>query len=403
MTRLGNDPGFDQRIADWLEHDPHHAPGPVLDTVLAALPSVPQRQSSVVSGSVRTKHLGWLGVAAVIVVVAIGAVPVLWDTAPSWVGGGPAVSAHQTVSTTWVSDPDLALTIRRDPLIDDTVYWRTATYDRIQPTGWEQSDVRIVTRPAHSSLVEGTIDDPGTRQGLRTLAFTVIPVGPNFPLVSPATPVSAGENVRLTLIGEAGFFGAINRDGSGTTEYQITALTPVRGSGQGELNAAALRTAGDSYPTEIIERYLDVDDGIIGPNALALQQKIETAAASHAPIDLVEATMAELRSNAYVYDTDVSDLNCEGLSTAECFATNKRGFCQYYASTMAVLLRSMGVPSRIAAGFLPGQRDGQLETIRKSDAHVWVEVYFPSYEWVTFDPTGATRPRQLPAALPTGA
>jgi transglutaminase-like putative cysteine protease len=78
------------------------------------------------------------------------------------------------------------------------------------------------------------------------------------------------------------------------------------------------------------------------------------------------------------------------LSTAECFATYKRGFCQYYATTMAVLLRDMGVPTRIVEGFLPGtiDRDSGTETILLSSAHAWVEVYFPGYGWVMFDPTG---------------
>jgi transglutaminase-like putative cysteine protease len=40
--------------------------------------------------------------------------------------------------------------------------------------------------------------------------------------------------------------------------------------------------------------------------------------------------------------------------------------------------------------------------MRNGDAHVWIEVYFPGYDWVTFDPTGGDRPRQLPVALPTG-
>jgi transglutaminase-like putative cysteine protease len=244
------------------------------------------------------------------------------------------------------------------------------------------------------------------RQGLRTITFSVMPAsGANsveLPMVSPATPVSAGETVRLTLIGEEGFFASMRREGGRTTEYEFTARTAVRGEGDGELNDAALRAAGSRYPAEIVERYLDVGDGIIGPNARALQDRIEGTAASRAPIDLVEATMAELRSRAFTYKTDVSDLDCAALSTVECFATFKQGFCQYYATTMAVLLRSMGVPARIAEGFLPGERNGATEIVRDRDAHVWVEVFFPGYDWVTFDPTGASFPTQLPVALPTG-
>ncbi len=57
---------------------------------------------------------------------------------------------------------------------------------------------------------------------------------------------------------------------------------------------------------------------------------------------------------------------------------------------MAVLLRDMGVPTRIVEGFLPGTVDPSsgMETIRMSSAHSWVEVYFPGHGWVMFDPTG---------------
>ena len=108
--------------------------------------------------------------------------------------------------------------------------------------------------------------------------------------------------------------------------------------------------------------------------------------------------VTELHSSTYTYATDVRDLDCATLSTAECFATYKRGFCQYYAATMAVLLRDLGVPTRIAEGFLPGAVDPNtgIETIQLSSAHTWVEVYFPGHGWVMFDPTGGNRSQVEP-------
>ncbi len=115
----------------------------------------------------------------------------------------------------------------------------------------------------------------------------------------------------------------------------------------------------------------------------------------------MEQILKELKSPTYKYDTDVRDLPCAALSKVECFATYKEGFCQYYASTMAVILRDLGVPTRIAQGFLPGSRDlnAATETILFSNAHAWVEVYFPGYGWLPFDPTGSLS--QI-APLPTG-
>jgi len=67
----------------------------------------------------------------------------------------------------------------------------------------------------------------------------------------------------------------------------------------------------------------------------------------------------------------------------------KKGHCEYFASSMAVMLRSLGIPSRIVTGFRGGEFNdltGQY-VVRASNAHSWVEAYFPTYGWVTFDPT----------------
>ena len=68
--------------------------------------------------------------------------------------------------------------------------------------------------------------------------------------------------------------------------------------------------------------------------------------------------------------------------------------------TMAVVLRDLGVPARIVVGFLPGERSAGLglEVIRNTEAHAWVEVYFPGCGWVAFDPTAGALPQRLPAA-----
>ena len=67
-----------------------------------------------------------------------------------------------------------------------------------------------------------------------------------------------------------------------------------------------------------------------------------------------------------------------------------RGYCQYFASAMGAMLRALGIPTRLVNGFGPGQ-EGQLRNgqwlITEADAHTWVQVYFPHYGWVNFEPT----------------
>jgi hypothetical protein len=67
----------------------------------------------------------------------------------------------------------------------------------------------------------------------------------------------------------------------------------------------------------------------------------------------------------------------------------KKGHCEYFASSMAVMLRTLRIPSRIVTGFRGGEFNdltGQY-VIRASDAHSWVEAYFPGSGWISFDPT----------------
>jgi hypothetical protein len=67
----------------------------------------------------------------------------------------------------------------------------------------------------------------------------------------------------------------------------------------------------------------------------------------------------------------------------------QRGYCDYYASAMATMLRSVGIPARTASGYAEGSYDEEsnLYYVTASDAHTWVEVYFPDYGWVEFEPT----------------
>ncbi|MGI9534400.1 MAG: transglutaminaseTgpA domain-containing protein [Thermodesulfobacteriota bacterium] len=80
----------------------------------------------------------------------------------------------------------------------------------------------------------------------------------------------------------------------------------------------------------------------------------------------------------------------EDIPPVDQFLFEKReGHCEYFATSMVVLLREMGIPSRLVTGFIGGEFNnlGEYFIVRESDAHAWVEVYFPEYGWVSFDPT----------------
>jgi hypothetical protein len=86
---------------------------------------------------------------------------------------------------------------------------------------------------------------------------------------------------------------------------------------------------------------------------------------------------------------------------------NHQAYCMYYASAEVLMLRSLGVPARLAVGFAQGEARINQETgaeyiVRKKDAHAWPEVYFPGIGWVEFEPTAAQPPlsRPLPPRQP---
>jgi hypothetical protein len=79
---------------------------------------------------------------------------------------------------------------------------------------------------------------------------------------------------------------------------------------------------------------------------------------------------------------------------------SKSGYCEYFAAAMAVMLRTLDVPARLVNGFQTGSynRIGKDFVVRARDAHSWVEVYFPGYGWIPFDPTPADPHPVLPGA-----
>jgi transglutaminase-like putative cysteine protease len=107
--------------------------------------------------------------------------------------------------------------------------------------------------------------------------------------------------------------------------------------------------------------------------------------------DLARARAIErhLRSD-YAYTLELPDREVTDPLANFLFARRK-GHCEYFASSMAVMLRSLGIPARLATGFQSGVYNpvSDLWLVRASDAHSWVEAWIPGYGWTTFDPTPA--------------
>ncbi|HEV8490546.1 MAG TPA: transglutaminaseTgpA domain-containing protein [Candidatus Limnocylindrales bacterium] len=315
-------------------------------------------------------------------------------------GFGP----QAVITGVWQTDSSHAVTIQVAPTEDEEFYWRAVVFDEFDVNGWTWSQSFDVHRRADEPTLADLADDPALIAARRELRFTVQPVGLRGSwALSPLDPTSVSRDSDVVVVGEGGYFGGLKLRG-GTADYTVVASVPILGEDlPGGLSQNRLRAAGLDYPAEIVSLYTQVPDGAIGPEARLLLERIVQLAPDDNPFDVANTMVQVLRSRAYTYSPDVRGVaGCQELGAVECFARYRQGYCLYYASTMAILLRDLGIPTRLAEGFLPGTRDrGGREVILSSAAHAWVEVYFPAYGWVMFDPTGGGLAQAAP--LPTGA
>jgi len=104
----------------------------------------------------------------------------------------------------------------------------------------------------------------------------------------------------------------------------------------------------------------------------------------------VLAIQQHFHNGSFVYSTDVEPVD-DADALLEFLTQTKAGFCQQYSSAMAVMVRTLGLPARIGVGYRAGtqQEDGSY-LVQSDDAHAWVEVLFPGYGWLQFEPEAGT-------------
>jgi len=151
-----------------------------------------------------------------------------------------------------------------------------------------------------------------------------------------------------------------------------------------------LLEAGTGYPAWVIDRYLQLPDALPERVGEETERVVMNANAS-TPYEKAKAIEAYLR--AYPYDLTVPTPP-PGEDAVDFFLFElKRGYFDYQSSAMAVMVRTQGIPARVAVGYAldPGTGDETTYTVRKDNAYSWVEVFFPGLGWVDFNPT-ADRP-----------
>lgn len=156
-------------------------------------------------------------------------------------------------------------------------------------------------------------------------------------------------------------------------------------SSRGAATPAELRALPKEPPPEAVERYVQLPSSL--PDRVgALARRITRNATTD--FDRVKAIESYLARN-FEYSLD-SPVPPAGRDAVDHFLFDAEvGFCEQFASATAVMLRTLGIPARVVAGYAPGVRNpfsGYFD-VRGSDAHSWVEVWFPMYGWYEFDPT----------------
>lgn len=159
-------------------------------------------------------------------------------------------------------------------------------------------------------------------------------------------------------------------------QYTVTSLTSVASESQ-------LRQAGDQYPPGI-EKYLQLPPDV--PDRVT-QLAQEVTASAQTPYDKALAIEAKLRSMPYEtkVPTPPSDQDWVDYTLFDV----QTGYADSLATAMVVMLRTQGIPSRVVTGFAPGTfiEEEAAYIVFESEAHAWVEVFFPRLGWINFEPS----------------
>src|SRR5579864_8712307 len=276
------------------------------------------------------------------------------------------------------------------PIGYPSLRWRGIALSTFDGKRWSSPDRAAATIPANLSGWINIMDRPPEPDPTATiLRYTILlqPVATDS-LFAPANVVSLRGN--LSGEGSNPEVGArrsyVIRDATGslfnpfhnftTLRYEGFSLLPAR-------NVPRLRAASTDYPQEIRDVYLQLPN--VDPRIPELARQITARALT--PFDKTVTVENYLRSR-FTYTLNLTGKPGDDPLAHFLFETHA-GHCEYFASSMAIMLRALGIPTREVNGFLPGEYNdlGEDYIVRASDAHSWVEVYFPGTGWLTFDPT----------------
>jgi transglutaminase-like putative cysteine protease len=259
---------------------------------------------------------------------------------------------------------------------DLPAYWRLQALDAYTGRFWRTSKRRGGGATESSALryppgLQGTTIIQ--RFELRRLGGSVLPAA--------YRPVEVGaSNLHILHDPDGMVLSAAGGIPDGRVRYSVRSVVPAP-------TAADLDRPFDFSGTDPRYRELPEDTP---PEILAAARELTRGATT--PFRQALAIQNYLRG--FVYDLDVAVGH--SIEDIVSFLRIQRGYCQQFSATMAVLLRALGYPARVAVGFLPGAPDEDgVYHVTTEQAHAWTEMFFPGHGWLAFEPTPT---RNNPAA-----
>lgn len=268
-------------------------------------------------------------------------------------------------------------------------YWRSRVFDTYEGGRWTPAaDTRLTDTNAPLNIV----NEPSNARVPVEQEFTIALNGSRIIYTAPQ-PLQVDLPTRSDL-----FY--VGDEGDPNRVMSLSVIRPTQVLRRGDSYTATslmstatahdLRGAGTTYPEWVSRLYLYVSPSV---TQRTVDLAWQTVAGAVTPYDQAKAIETYLRTNIIYNETIPRPPDGQDPVDWVLF-DYRQGYCNYYASAMIVMLRTIGIPARMAAGFAQGRYDPALGAfvVTERDAHTWVEAYFPGYGWIEFEPTAAQLP-----------
>jgi Transglutaminase-like superfamily len=268
-------------------------------------------------------------------------------------------------------------------------YLRTITYDVYTGHGWSRSNgPKRGVAPGDRIFPGYTPERPLSADAFALETVTVeIQQNLGNNIFTPGFPTAAFLPVVVQQPDGQPFLGGLESGvGLGAGKgYQITAAIS-------NATEAMLAGAGTDYPPEVNALYLDTT----GVTDRTKERARALVAGIGDPYHQAKALAAYLQGPSFHYST-IAPLPADpSRDLVDFFLFDPKGqigYCEYFATAMAVMARSVGLPARVAVGYAPGERMSTgVYQYRERNAHAWAEIYFPGYGWQIFEATKSLPP-----------